>query len=234
MAGDDNSAQRMVGVNDYHRALSESEIAADAHREFVGGLWEEIGELQFQFMVAQGLRPEHRLVDIGCGALRGGLHFVRYLDRGHYYGLDLNASLIAAGRLELERASLTDRDAHLLVDDQFNLSRFGCTFDYAISVSLVTHLFSNHIARCFCGMRKVMHNDSRFYMTFFEAPSPVHLEPILHSPGDALTYFDADPFHYAFAELAHLARQSGLRAQLIGPWGHPRDQRMVCLTPILL
>ena len=90
MAGDDNSAQRMVGVNDYHRALSESEIAADARREFVGGLWEEIGELQFQFMVAQGLRPEHRLVDIGCGALRGGLHFVRYLDRGHYYGLDLN------------------------------------------------------------------------------------------------------------------------------------------------
>ncbi|HEY7982454.1 MAG TPA: hypothetical protein VID19_13355, partial [Candidatus Eremiobacteraceae bacterium] len=37
------------------------------HRAYVGGIWEEIGKLQFDFLVAHGLRPEHHLVDVGCG-----------------------------------------------------------------------------------------------------------------------------------------------------------------------
>jgi hypothetical protein len=224
------SSLSMVGVNDYHRVLSEAEIVAGDHRAFVGGMWDEIGELQFQFMVAQGLGPDHALVDIGCGALRGGVRFVRYLQRRNYHGLDINPSLIAAGEVELRLAGLTDRDAWLLVDGQFDLSRFNRTFDYGIAVSVFTHLSLNHIGRCLRGMRDVMHEGSRFFCTFFEAPSPVHLDSIRHSPGNALTHCDADPFHYAFSELEHLAGQCGLRAHLIGPWGHPRDQRMICFT----
>jgi cyclopropane fatty-acyl-phospholipid synthase-like methyltransferase len=199
----------MVGVNAYHRALTDEEITAGAHRQFVGGLWDEIGKLQFRFLVAEGLQPGHALVDIGCGALRGGVHFVRYLERGHYHGLDINPSLIAAGRLELQRANLADREAQLLADDRFDLSRFGRRFDYGIGVSLFSHLFLNHIARCLIEMRKVMHDGSRFFCTFFEAPSPVHMASIRHTPGNALTHYDADPFHYAFAELEQLAAQCG-------------------------
>ena len=44
------------------------------HREYVGGLWDEMGKLQFDFMVSQGLSPEHTMLDIACGALRGGVH----------------------------------------------------------------------------------------------------------------------------------------------------------------
>jgi cyclopropane fatty-acyl-phospholipid synthase-like methyltransferase len=220
----------MIGVNDYHRALTDAEIAAGDHRQFVGGLWEEIGELQCGFLIAQGLRPDHALVDIGCGAVRGGVHFVRYLQPGRYHGLDIDSSLIAAGQIELRRANLADRDARLLLDDQFNLSRFGVTFDYGIAVSVFTHLFLNHIARCFREMRKVMHKDGRFFCTFFEAPSAAHVESILHTPGRALTHYDADPFHYAFPELEWLAAKCGLRAELVGPWDHPRDQRMICFT----
>lgn len=47
----------------------------------VGGMWEEIGMLQFQFLVAQGIRAEHRLLDVGCGCLRGGIHLTGYLSR---------------------------------------------------------------------------------------------------------------------------------------------------------
>ena len=48
----------------------------DAHREQVGGLWDEIGALQIDFLRAQGLRPGDTLLDVGCGCLRGGVHFV--------------------------------------------------------------------------------------------------------------------------------------------------------------
>jgi hypothetical protein len=42
------------------------------HRNYVGGMWEEIGKLQFDFLVQQGLKPSHCFLDIGCGSFRGG------------------------------------------------------------------------------------------------------------------------------------------------------------------
>jgi cyclopropane fatty-acyl-phospholipid synthase-like methyltransferase len=220
----------MVDVNYYHRNLSESEVAAGVHRQFVGGLWDEIGKLQFDFLVLQGLKPAHTLVDVGCGALRGGLHFIRYLEPGRYFGLDINSSLIGAGQKELQQAGLADKRPVLLVNDRFELTRFGRKFDYGVGVSLITHLYLNHIGRCLAQMRQVMHESSRFYLTFFEAPSPIHLAPIRHVPGDVTTYYDADPFHQSAEEIGDLAKRCDLDMNLIGDWGHPRNQRMICLT----
>lgn len=42
------------------------------HREYVGGMWDEIGKLQFNFLLSRGLRPEHVFLDIACGPLGGG------------------------------------------------------------------------------------------------------------------------------------------------------------------
>jgi len=225
----DHSAHVMQGVNPYWRKLTAGEIAGGEHRTFVGGEWEQIGKLQFEFLKAEGLEPHHNLVDVACGALRGGLHFVRYLESGRYHGLDINASLIEAARGELESAGLAHKDARLMVNDKFELSRFETSFDYGISVSLFTHLYMNHIVRCLAGMRKVMTQESRFYVTYFEAPEPVHLEPITHEPGGYVTTYDANPFHCAFDEMQSLARQTGLEARQIGDWGHPRNQKMICL-----
>ena len=71
------------------------------HRRAVGGMWEEIGKLQFNFLVEQGLKPGHFLLDVGCGRLRGGIHFIRYLEPEHYFGIDISKVLLAAGRFEL-------------------------------------------------------------------------------------------------------------------------------------
>ena len=78
----------------YDRKAIADAVKAGRHRESVGGLWDQIGQLQFDFLVANGLRPEHKLLDIGCGSLRGGVKFVRYLQSGHYFGTDLNGSLL--------------------------------------------------------------------------------------------------------------------------------------------
>ena len=56
--------------NVYGRSLTAQEVAAGAHRDFVGGMWDEVGALQFEYMQSAGLRPGHRLLDMGCGALR--------------------------------------------------------------------------------------------------------------------------------------------------------------------
>jgi SAM-dependent methyltransferase len=139
----------------YNRQLTDAEISAKEHREWVGGLWHELGALQFE-LKAQGLQPHHRLLDVGCGALRGGLHFVRYLDTGHYYGLDLNASLIDAGRRELREAGLEGKHPHFLVSDSFEVSRFGQRFDYSLAQSVFTHLPMTIVAQCVAEVGKVL------------------------------------------------------------------------------
>jgi SAM-dependent methyltransferase len=118
--------------NVYARELSSGEIAQEAHREFVGGLWDEIGALQLNFMIRQGLRPDMRLLDLGCGCLRGGVRFLQYLERGNYYGIDSNASLLrAAWEIELPRAGLEGCIArkNLLLNCDFEAWRFGVSFD---------------------------------------------------------------------------------------------------------
>src|SRR5512146_152922 len=69
----------------------------DGHRQFVGGLWDEIGRLQFDFLVRQGLRPSDTLVDSACGPLRGGIHATRYLEPGPYRGIEKHVELVIYG-----------------------------------------------------------------------------------------------------------------------------------------
>ena len=46
-----------------------------------------------------GLQPSDKFVDVGCGALRGGRHFIEYLENGNYYGLDKHIELIIYGTI---------------------------------------------------------------------------------------------------------------------------------------
>src|SRR4051794_14007689 len=91
------SAPRRSTDVDYAKPLAKSTIESGLYRDRVGGRWDELGELQLRFLVEHGLQPGHRLLDMGCGALRGGVRFVEYLDPGHYYGVDVNQSLLDVG-----------------------------------------------------------------------------------------------------------------------------------------
>lgn len=198
----------------------------------VGGLWDEMGELQFRYLMDQGLRPEHRLLDIGCGSLRGGVHFVQALDDGNYYGMDAADWLLTAAReVELPRYGLADRTVHLECRDDFRFSAFDTTFDLAIAQSVFTHLRWNSIQRCLEELRGVMHEGGRFYATYFEDIDEAHrASDIRHQPGGITTHPDADPYHYAYEALAWLARRTGFSPRNVGDWGHPRGQRMLEFT----
>jgi hypothetical protein len=118
--------------NVYARELSRKEVTAGTHRKFVGGLWEEIGAMQLDFLVRRGLTPEMRLLDLGCGCLRGGVFFIPYLTPGNYYGMDANESLLRSGwHVELPRAGLAGRlpAQNLLLNRDFEAWRFGVAFD---------------------------------------------------------------------------------------------------------
>ena len=212
------------------RFLTEEELRSGKHRRWVGGDWERKGRIQIEFMKRRGLEPHHKFLDVGCGVLRGGLHLIDYLEPGNYHGIEAQEARIAAGEWELRQAGLEHKKPNLLVNEAFEVDLFGGTFDYALALSLFTHLDLNHIVRCLYKVGESLNEQGEFYATFREAPGPVHLEPMpLDGEGRRFTNYDSNPYHYAFSELEWAARNAGLRAGYIGAWEHP-GQNMLCVT----
>lgn len=196
----------------------------------MGGLWDEIGDLQFEFLKAHGLRPDHRLLDVGCGALRGGVRFVRHLHASNYYGVDISQDLLDSGYVELEKAGLADKlpRGNLHCSADFDFLVFGKSFEYSIAQSLFTHLNLNRIRRCLEQINDVLADGGTLFATFFERPaSQLAREDIRHQPGDKTSHDITNPYHYTIADLRHAAAELPLDVSYIGDWGHPRAQQMI-------
>lgn len=206
-------------------------IANGKHRLAVGGLWEELGELQAAFLKSRGLTPEHKLLDIGCGCLRLGVHMVDFLKEGNYFGIDLNQELLDAGyNIELGNKGLQHKlpRTNLICNANFEFTLFNETFDMTIAQSLFTHLNFNHIRACINHLSIVMKPSGMFYATFFECPEEANItERIIHSPGDIDTYAEKDPYHYKSSDLEYLTRDLPWEYEYIGDWDHMRDQKIV-------
>jgi SAM-dependent methyltransferase len=109
------------------------------HRQY-GRPW-ALGRFIFEHVVAEGLRPEHRLLDIGCGALRFGHWVIPYLDVGRYHGIDAHLkSLEAAARYEIPLHRLEEKRPRLLWSDRFDVEHFGVTFDWALDFFTTVHV----------------------------------------------------------------------------------------------
>jgi SAM-dependent methyltransferase len=218
----------------YEISKINAEVAAGRHREVVGGFWDEIGLLQFNFLKEQGLTPHKTLLDIGCGSLRGGVHFVRYLDPGNYYGIDLNQSLLDAGYdIELNKARVQDRlpRKNLACVADFDFSVFDCNFDFVLAQSVFTHLPFNQIRECLQKLVSVTIPGAMFFFSFFESPEnhPIGVR-IIHKPGGITTYGSDDPYHYRVSDFEYACADLPWSIQYIGDWNHPRGQRMIALT----
>ena len=191
------------------------------HRKAVGGMWHEMGWFQLGYMVGAGLRPHHRLLDVGCGSMRGGMLFTRYLDRGNYWGFDKEQELVRAGWHVLARAALTGKYPHLHVVKNFDLSSFpdGLFFDFALAQSVFTHLLPDQILACLRAVIPRLKLSGELHATFFEGDDEGEEHPFREG--------ERDIARYPFAMFQSLAGRVGATARLVGRIGHPRGQKMI-------
>ena len=197
------------------------------HRKAVGGMWEELGRLQLDFLVGQGLRPDHYFLDVGCGSLRGGVHFIRYLEAGHYYGFDRSPERLEAGRdVELPRYGLVSKRPVLEVIDDFGVARFDRAFDFALAQSVFTHIPLDAIELCLQNVGETLAQGGRLYATFNERSG----EAADHVDRSELPYGKDPIVRYEFSAFEELCRAGPLSVDYIGEWGHPRGQKMLVFT----
>jgi 2-polyprenyl-3-methyl-5-hydroxy-6-metoxy-1,4-benzoquinol methylase len=212
----------------------EQRLQLRTHRQIVGGLWEEIGTLQFEFMQRIGLRPESLLLDVGCGALRGGVKFVEYLNGDHYFGIDISQSLLETGYAQeiAPRQDLADKlpQGHLKCIDTFDAASFGKQFDYALAQSVFTHLTLNSIRLCLENLAQVVKLRGKFCATYFRAPDDQPTGVPQHHRLGVVTCGYKDPYHYRVADFRYVIRGLPWALDDELEWGHPRGQRMLVFS----
>lgn len=221
----------MNNVSPYYddKVISQA-MGAGEHRAFIGGVWDELGILQFETLKQHGLKPSHTFLDLGCGCLRGGVHFIPYLDAGHYYGCDINEDLLDVGYTQ----ELTDQDRlklprdHLKTIGDFDFSPFETKFDYALALSVFTHLPFNHIRICLERLASQMKPGGVFFATSFliDEGEPSY-RPYAHPVGGVTTQGAEDPYHYYFSDFVACIRKTPWSVERISGFEHPRSQSLL-------
>ena len=177
------------------------------------------GPHQLQFMRDRGLEPHHCLLDIGCGSLRGGVHYIRYLDPGNYLGFDKEPALVKAGvEAELGRSLADQKRPELVTNGSFDFAAFTRCPDFSIAQSLFSHLAAHDASRCLENLSHfTRERDHRLYATFFVGDSRKNATRS-HAHG---TYM------YDPAEFAAIGEAAGWNARYIGVWTTARGQHMM-------
>mgnify|MGYP006272933201 CR=1 FL=1 len=218
----------MKGPSKYHDVeLVRRRVALGEHRDVIGGLWEELGELQKQFLIKDGLKPHHRVLDVGCGSLRAGVRLAPWLEPGRYFGIDLRAELLDAGYdAEIAPQPWSDRlpRSNLHATEAFDATGFGVLFDVGLAQSVFTHLPAGELKKSLVALAPVFKPGAKYYITYFERPDGANEQPFRHASGID-TFSDRDPFDMSRADL-QASVTPDWRLEIIGDWGHPRGQSM--------
>lgn len=201
---------------------SPNEIHQVGYRRFVGGTadaWDTIGELQFRFLVDRGLAPSDVFIDAACGALRGGVRFIHYLEPGHYLGIDKHIELIVYGvASELGIDVYREKRPRFVVSDSFEFCKFEEKPCFGMAQSLFTHLSAADLETCLLKLKRVAVSGCRLFATFFEAPEPVANQPVSHSH---------NYFAYTRSQMEDFGARTGWESHYIGEWNHPRAQKII-------
>jgi len=131
-------------VGKIHRIVSVQARAEKASAgKFLGvplERFEMAGREQLIYLLRAGLTPSAKLVDLGCGVLRGGYWLVHFLDSGCYCGIEPHQGRLRTGIDSiLEPETLKLKQPRFDGNALFDTSVFGEKFDFFLAYSIWTH-----------------------------------------------------------------------------------------------
>jgi SAM-dependent methyltransferase len=126
-------------------------------------LWEMKRSFQIGFLRRFGLEPQHYLLDIGCGVLRGGIPIIDYLEVGHYSGIEPRAKVLAEGRKELAESKLEHKQPYLTVSEHLDELSLAREFDFVWAFSVLIHLEDPILEEVIRFAKRQLKSDGVFY-----------------------------------------------------------------------
>ena len=180
------------------------------------GCWEQLKQYQFNILTGLGLKPEHALLDIGCGPLTVGIKLIPHLNSGNYVGVDLRPQPLVEGYRLIAKHALVQKNPTLIYSATFGKDELvGRSFDYIWLSQLSYHFDNKMMEDLFALARSRMKPDSVF---LFDVLDPARtMAADAHWSGFS---FHVRPFEY-YAELANSFGFSVQSRGQIGDFGYP-------------
>jgi hypothetical protein len=102
--------------------------------------FEAAGQEQLKYLLAAGMHPSSRVVDLGCGVLRAGYWLIHFLDPGKYHGIEPHQERLEIGiHAMLEPEALACKRPRFDTNARFDTSVFREKFDFFLAYSVWTH-----------------------------------------------------------------------------------------------
>lgn len=140
-----------------------------------------------EWLIKQGLKPHHRLLDVGMGPLSHGYAcaIIEFLDTGNYFGVDRqqealygfgNAKILArtfkgdpggCAVAKTKARGLFDKRPTYWLSENFEFAPVGSAkIDVIICKDVWTHFVPSTIESCLTACRGVLADDGVMYATF--------------------------------------------------------------------
>lgn len=126
-------------------------------------LWKMKQDFQISFLKRQGLAPNHKFMDIGCGTLRGGIPVIDYLEIENYFGIEVRGAVLEEGKKELSEHGLEHKKPQLICFDQFSELSFDHKFDVLFAFSVLIHMKDEIVEKCIAFVSSVIDESGAFY-----------------------------------------------------------------------
>lgn len=212
-SGDHVAYYRAVMAHDAAHS-PEAAVGSKSHAR-----WLALGKMQYDYLIGHGLRPEHRLLEIGCGNLRAGWRFIEYLDAQNYYGIDISPDILIAALDVLAERGLQAKLPTLTVVPDLTFRHLPDEhFDVVHAHSVFSHSPLNVIEECLVHIGRILKPTGWFDFTFNRTEAKEH--HVLH-----------EDFYYRTDTLLDLAARHGLNARFMDDWeALPHRQSKIRVT----
>lgn len=156
------------------------------------------GRIDLEAAKRNGLKPSHTLHEFGCGFLRSGHHFIRYLEKGNYSGNDAAGQRVARAR-EIFADLIAEKDVKLYVNRDNSLDWVSRKVDYVWCHAVFGHMPEDDIEEAIGNIRKIMHDKSIFLFSY-DPPQGRHSGKLVYRQ-DARDWCHSLKFYARIAEL---------------------------------
>ncbi len=178
------------------------------------GYWDKLQKYQLNLLRVNGLKPHHKLLDIGCGPLQGGTAFIKYLNKENYYGIDIKKNVIDIGKKQIIKNKLTVKNPFLSYSEtfgQFEIKNVKFDFMWA---SQVLYYFDEAVIRSLMKMiSSTLSENGKFLGDII---GPKHYEFRLREHNWIL---------HTVESLRNIAKDYGLKVEELGEiekYGYPK------------
>jgi ubiquinone/menaquinone biosynthesis C-methylase UbiE len=169
-------------------------------------------------LIDQGLTPDSRLLDVGCGTGQMAMALEDYLtDRGAYYGTDIGREAIEYCRTHFRRPNFVFETGGMT---RLPFSTSAGPFEMAIFFSVFTHTFTDETALLLAETARLL------------GPNGVILADIITSEYVARGAGHRGEMWVNRAHFDQIAEVTGFQCKLLGqfPWGPHAQRHMLRLT----